>query len=235
MNRISVASLGLAALLLAGNAHATDFQFYTETPLGTSMHDCPVGMPGCGAADVLGSTDILHPALPAHLDFSDDGIGLSVYANPGSIVLADYNPDQGGLGALFLDGDGMPLPEDSVTNPDNLVFGQSLIFEFDQEVQLFTSEHFNSDHNESFDGAFTLVVDDGAGGMFTMELAHTVMFTDVIGTKFEFIALSEIGDPNGDPFYVSALTVGATVPEPGTAILLGFGLVGLGATRKRAA
>ncbi len=216
MKRARVAVLVIAGLLLAGKAHAVDFQFYVSNVM--SAHDCPVGAPGC-SADVRASS----------LAFSDGGIGLSVTSGPGTDVIADYAPAFGGLGALI---EGQA--EHNATNPDNLVAGQSLTFNFDREVQLFSAEHFNASHKMTFSGGpdYELFVDGQSLGTYAINQG-VVAFTNVIGTIFEFSAIA-----GGDPFYVSSLAVAAAtaaMPEPGTALLLGLGFVGLGAARRRAA
>ena len=216
IKQLGISTFVLAGFLLAGNAHAVDFQFFVSNVM--SGHDCPVSAPGC-SADIVADS----------LTYSDGGIGVTVTSGAGTVVIADYAPAFGGLGALI---EGQA--EHSVTNPDNLVAGQSLTFNFDQEVQLFSAEHFNGSHQMSFGAGpdYELVVDGQSLGTFAINQG-VVAFTNVVGTIFQFNAID-----NGDPFYVSGLAVAAAtaaMPEPGTALLLGLGFVGLGAARRRAA
>ena len=234
MKRSIVAAIGLSLFLMAGNAHAVLFQFYTTSPLAASNHDCPdaevPGLPACPANDIDSRADGNGDGI---LSFTDNGISVMAQetTNNGSHLYADYNPTEGGLGAL-LDN----TAEDPDTNPDNLINGQSLLFTFDQQVFLNFVVHFDENHMLAFDGNpdYLLIVDGNEAGAIMVTIAGDGMqnFGGLPGTTFEFRSLGE--GMGGEGFYVSAFDVGA-IPEPGTAMLLGLGFIGLGAARRRAA
>ena len=232
MKRTIVAAVGLSLFLVAGNAHAVLFQFYTTSPLAASNHLCPnaeaPALPACPANDIDSLAD---GDGDGALSFSNGGVTVMATENTvGSHLYADYNPTEGGLGAL-LDG----MEEDSVTNPDNLINGQSLLFTFDQQVSLVSAVHFDSNHMTSFDGQpdYLLIVDGGAPIVVTIAANGMQNFGGILGTTFEFQSLLE--GEGGEGFYVSAFDVQPAIPEPGTAMLLGLGFIGLGAARRRAA
>ncbi len=227
MKRSIVAVLGLCVFVAAGNAHAVNFRFATTSM--ANIHDCPQGFAGCSEAggDIFGD-----PALT----YSKGGIAFDVTASDNSLVMADLAPANGGLGALFLDDGGALIDENNTTNPDNVIHSalgtQSLVFDFNEEVTIYSLTNYNSSHGNSFtDGAdFTLIINDvvvadiDAGYMVDLD----AMGIDATGTRFEFRAIQ-----GGEGFYLSAFNVAAATPEPGTAVLLGLGLAGLGATRRK--
>ncbi len=230
MKRSLFAALGLSLFLVAGNAHAVLFQFYTESPLGDEI--CPnaeaPALPACPANDIDSVADGNGDGV---LSFSNGGITvMAEEITDGSHLYADYNPEFGGLGALITGEE-----EDEITNPDNLINGQSLLFSFDQEVTLITAVHFDADHLTEFtDGIdYVLVVDGGTADEFSINVEINpdgMQVFNLIGTTFEFRSVED-----GDGFYVSAFDVRPAIPEPGTAMLLGLGFIGLGAARRRAA
>ncbi len=232
MKRSIVAAVGLSLFLVAGNAHAVLFQFYTTSPLASSDHVCPdvEGAPsGCPGSDV---DSLAYGNNDGVLSFTNGTINVSaVETTDGSHLYADYNPTEGGLGALLTG-----FEEDPDTNPDNLVNGQSLLFTFDQEVTMLSAVHFDEDHLINFDGNpdYMLIVDGGAPIIVTIAADGMQDFgAGFVGTTFEFTALGE--GEGGEGFYVSAFDVRPVIPEPGTAMLLGIGFIGLGAARRRAA
>lgn len=237
MKRSFVAAVGLSFFLMAGNAYAAnfDFQFYTTNPLDSS-HICPDGVFGC-PSDV---NSITGGNMNGVLSFTQGSLSVDVHAMDSSTasgLYADYNPAAGGLGALFLDDAGSTLPE-GPGNPDNLVSGQSLTFDFNQEVTLFTLVTFNNDHLTDFnDGAdFEIFVDTVSVGSFAASMTMLDFGPGgLTGETFEFRMIEPMDSEIIDGIYISAFNVSTAIPEPGTAMLLGMGFVGLGAARRHRA
>lgn len=222
MKRSVVAAVGLCLFLVAGNAHAVLFQFYTTNGPLAGMEVCPNQPSGCPASDVdLGP-----------LSFTNGGINVDVDASGSSSlsrVYADYNPEEGGLGALLGD-----LEENELTNPDNVVAGQSLTFAFDQVITMYSIVNFDQDHSTGFDdnADYELWIDEGTSNsqVYAIAASDMVSLPGYTGKNFEFRAINDIAT---EGFYVSAFTVALATPEPGTALLVGMGLVGLVASRRR--
>jgi len=165
--------------------------------------------------------------------------GIEVTATGTSVGDADATPDyfayldsgDAGLGVcknLTISNQCTP------SNDDNLTVDESLSLAFDQVVVIDEILFRNADHGTSFasDADFQVRIDGGAW----MDFALTHMFgVDLEGTLFEFIASTTDGtidgDLDSDQLYIEALTANA-VPEPGTAVMLGLGLLGFGFARR---
>lgn len=226
MKRSIVAVVGLSLFLVAGNAHAISFQFYVDGPM--SNHVCPdfEGGPSACPMDVdstaFGNNDGI-------LDFTLDGLTVTVEeTRTDARLFADYNPAQrGGLGTAEGNGAAIGDPVDD---------GRSLSFMFSEKVDLFSATHFNDSDSKMFDNGgvdYLLIVDGGAPIPVAINTNGIEGFVGVSGMLFEFQAVDQ--GAGGEGFYVSALDVRPAVPEPGTAMLLGLGFIGLGAARRRSA
>ena len=230
MKRSFVAALGLSLFLMAGNAHAVSFQFYVTSPLASSGHVCPEDEGGmvsdCPNDDVDSAT---FGNMDGRLTFAIDGLSV-VAEETGSDarLFGDFNPtDRGGLGTAEGDGPAIGNPVDD---------GQAISFLFSEKVELFSATHFNDSDSKMFDDGgvdYLLIVDGGDPIEVAINSNGIEGFAGVSGMLFEFRSLAQ--GAGGEGFYVSALDVRPAIPEPGTALLLGLGFVGLGAARRRSA
>lgn len=220
MKRLITFGFGLVAVLMvSGQAQATEFQFYVDS-MGDV--DCPIGFPGCAAADAVGSAG-------DPLSYSKDGVSFNITpTGTASIVEQDTVPEYGGIGA---DGNS---PNDNIEGDEGVLFtmtnGPATLF----SVSLFDEDHGVDNNLFLANGPDLEIFVDGASiGQFeaadVLALANTISLDALTGTTFEFRAL------DGDGFYVAGVDLlGSGVPEPGTALLIGLGIAGL-ASRRRVA
>jgi hypothetical protein len=170
------------------------------------------------------------------LDFTKDGLTVTASVAVGdsedSGIIQDLHPDRGGLGIVdeFEPGDH--------EGNDNVSEDETILLTFDVPVFLHTVSFFD-DHEtlpHSFpDGSNFLFSVDGSpfvdvplGGCAT---PCSIDFGGVLGTAFAF----QHAGQDKDDFYIAGLTADPTppVPEPGTLLLLGSGVLGLASRFRR--
>ncbi len=130
---------------------------------------------------------------------------------------------------------------------DNVTLNELLNLSFSEMVKITSITFRDGGHQQNFIGSAGFAVDD----LTATTLGEFAAFTpgdnpanlvNLVGTSFQFIAGSTFqgvtSEDHGRRLYLSSITVESTgdlpgVPEPGTVVLLGLGLVGIAARIRR--
>lgn len=174
----------------------------------------------------------------APLSFTVDGVSIkasgTVNGNAAYAYLdssANTNADRAGLGVCgTLTGSLQCNP----SSDDNVTFGEMLTISADDAntvLSLDGAEFRNSAHNGIATGTVLISVDGGAFVSYNMFGFNTVL----AGNSFSFLNSSVGSNVVANEFYISQISasVTTTVSEPATMAMLGLGLFGLAAARRR--
>lgn len=111
---------------------------------------------------------------------------------------------------------------------DNVTQLEKLTLVFDRNVTITNTKFLNADHGTTWATGTKVDITDFSG---TTSYALVNNFnTALTGTTFVFA--NNISTKN-DQFYINAMTVVETVPEPSTIALFGLGLLGMGFLARR--
>ena len=175
---------------------------------------------------------------PLTLSYTEFGVSITATQN-GQDAYAYLDSGNGGLGVCGRLYD--TNSANSITNSgsnlcnlgsdDNVTTNESLFFVFDTDVTINTI-WFNNNH----DGDRSLLGDminiggsayTFTNGGFYVNSFTTVPYNVAANTVFEISF-------NNEQFYVDAMDISASVPAPASIVLLGLGLFGIGAIRRKA-
>lgn len=206
---IALVALGISLTVPA--AHAVTFTFANPGA------DIAAGGTGCftGGMDLCGTT--LSWTLGS-VTVTASGLGTPPTGST-KAVIQDLFPDHGGLGVV-----NRSASSGVFSGLDEVNSGETLVLTFNQPVFLNAVFFFDEDHDPlDPDDTFTFKVDLGS--------PSTHLFGDPFGdagTTFFF----KYGGLDAEDFYVASVEV-EPVPEPGTLLLLGSGIVGLAGRARR--
>lgn len=223
-------AFGIGLLAMAGTVHAGPVTIVFQNPDadmpvagnfttgGTCNGIAISGIDLCTIDDALG------------FEFSEDWAALNVTAYNGAgltSLLLDLSPSNSGLAVLS--------PGES-SSDDQLQFAnsESVLFNFGTEI-LLQGVDFNAGAdtncatpgNEGPCGTFDLFVDGIYWNSYTA--VDDMLFANIAGSMFEVVATGREGG-----FTIGSIAVDRIeVSEPGTLAILGLGLIGMAARRKK--
>lgn len=227
MTRALIASLSVAALFVLGSqaTQAVTLTFYSDDDTRNGVLDLANELTDCSpnTTDICGET--LTWDVGGMADF------LTVSGSDGSenlVVIQDIDPAESGLG--LLDG------------TDNIDAGETMTLSFMSPVTISAIEIFAPEAGNTPD--FLAILVDSMS--LTFNHTNIADGLSLMGTMFDITLDSDLTHDHDDKygnwesvesrFYLASITFEKkSVPEPGTVLLLGLGLVGFGFARRRIA
>ncbi len=163
-----------------------------------------------------------------------DGAGTSESTDPYPYLDDLFNGNPGGMGVCQT----TTCAGSSDDNIGYAAMGEVLVLSFSGPVTIQSVTFNNGVHLQNFTGSIGIHVGSDnptdAASFNNIFAASGVINTSLTGSRFSFVAPASFSmiDTDDQQIYVDTITF---VPEPGTALLMGLGLVGLAASRSRRA
>lgn len=160
-----------------------------------------------------------------------DSVGVSLPTAPYPYLDDLFNGNPGGLGVC-------QTASCAGSSDDNIGWagiGEVLILEFDSAVTVQSIALSNGVHLQNFVGSIGINLGASnpttAGAFSHVFAASGALAPNLTGTRLSFVAPGSftMTEADNQQIYINSITF---VPEPGTALLFGLGLAGLGARRR---